>query len=620
MDAKVTNFRNLMAESIVGERDRLVTPVFQRQYVWGKEQWTDLWTDIERLVESSRNPESDEKDDHHIMGMVVIQKQDGQNKARKQLIDGQQRITTLVLLLAAMRRVLLSEPDSARVVTEIESYLFRRPLATEKEASDKVKLCLGLKDRETFFQILLHDGKNKLKLKRSNITNCAEFWKQKLELLSEPELHEVYDTVVKRLDFVCMILDNGEAESFVFATVNGSGVQLTVSELIKNSLLQDEKEETAAVDIHEQYWQPFEDMVPTSNGQKRFFETMITLLRGSSHAKNVYREVKGLRDELKAQFYPLFMRLSRLYSKDEDTVRAIPAKLALRWHLLANDNKVNLMLICSVLGAFLERRLSEQQALRAMDLSLYLVTKSRMLDEDNHLATDIGKQINKWHKESGEAYLYLFEKFVRSWKTDVLSDVFKSPTIEEMGVKAQAELCMAFYVLGNESKALSEKAALNVLVEPANTKKKNSSLGDYNVKWGESPVFTYSLSHHRRDDLFALGEAYFEDLLRIEHVIPDELAEAENEAAREKERLAAEQDDAETVEAGSVVTISFSVGGVPKNRTFKVVSGQVSASSESISLQSVAGRMLHGKKAGDSFDVPLGDGGETVKVVIGSVR
>ena len=89
---------------------RLIVPLFQRAYVWNKEvQWEPLWDDVVRIAERVLNRPT-EKHHPHFLGAVVlqqVQKPTGQMQART-IIDGQQRLTTLQLLLDALHAEFLA--------------------------------------------------------------------------------------------------------------------------------------------------------------------------------------------------------------------------------------------------------------------------------------------------------------------------------------------------------------------------------------------------------------------------------------------------------------------------------------------------------------------------------
>src|SRR5437764_1150104 len=85
---------------------RYVVPLYQRSYVWGREeQWEPLWEDIERQAEACLAAKDQVARRFHFLGAIVLNvaKIVGHSVARSEIIDGQQRLTTLQLFLAALR-------------------------------------------------------------------------------------------------------------------------------------------------------------------------------------------------------------------------------------------------------------------------------------------------------------------------------------------------------------------------------------------------------------------------------------------------------------------------------------------------------------------------------------
>lgn len=97
--------------TIIGNNKMFMVPKFQREYSWGSEQWDDLWQDIETM--------RSEKDDHY-MGYLVLQTADDKNY---QIIDGQQRFTTVtILILAAIpSRIEVLEEKWAKLTDNIKT-------------------------------------------------------------------------------------------------------------------------------------------------------------------------------------------------------------------------------------------------------------------------------------------------------------------------------------------------------------------------------------------------------------------------------------------------------------------------------------------------------------------
>jgi hypothetical protein len=133
---------------------RLVVPLFQRPYVWNEEnQWEPLWNDVVRVTDRVLNGPL-EKHNPHFLGAVVlqqVQKQTGQMQERT-IIDGQQRLTTLQLLLDALHAELLS-------VQALQPAMRIEPLVTNAEPfcskpEDRFKVWPTNRDRPAFNAIM----------------------------------------------------------------------------------------------------------------------------------------------------------------------------------------------------------------------------------------------------------------------------------------------------------------------------------------------------------------------------------------------------------------------------------------------------------------------------------
>ena len=80
---------------LFGNRTKYIVPKFQRDYSWGEEEWGDLWEDLQLAQESNEN---------HYMGYLVLKKNEP-NKHQLIIIDGQQRITTICILILFRRYI-----------------------------------------------------------------------------------------------------------------------------------------------------------------------------------------------------------------------------------------------------------------------------------------------------------------------------------------------------------------------------------------------------------------------------------------------------------------------------------------------------------------------------------
>ncbi len=229
-DPNIQSFNRLFGNGITYE-----VPKFQRDYNWDNEQWDDLWQDIILL-------ENEEERDHY-MGYLVLQEVERQKFI---IVDGQQRLTTLCLVVLAAARVLKKFE-----ATGIEQSSTRR--------TDLLRRFIGTIDLKTLIP------KNKLELNRNNnnyykrniVTleplpnyglNSSERLLRNAILWFEKKIQEHYSTGVDIASFieiistrllfsVIQVSDTASAYR-VFETLNARGVQLSASDLLKNYFFQ----------------------------------------------------------------------------------------------------------------------------------------------------------------------------------------------------------------------------------------------------------------------------------------------------------------------------------------------------------------------------------------------
>jgi uncharacterized protein with ParB-like and HNH nuclease domain len=153
-------------QKILGGVQQYVVPLFQRPYSWETRQWNTLWQDLVELSEEERSR-------NHFIGSIVTMpaRSVPEGVSKYVLIDGQQRITTLLLLLAAMR-------DKARVVAEkvanrIDDLLLKN---RHQEGTDVFKLLPTQSDRDAFCAIMDGHPSNAT----GQVVKAFEFFTKKL--------------------------------------------------------------------------------------------------------------------------------------------------------------------------------------------------------------------------------------------------------------------------------------------------------------------------------------------------------------------------------------------------------------------------------------------------------
>lgn len=252
MEAKALSLTKILCG-----KDQYIIPLFQRFYSWERKHWQRLRADIWSLLE-----EPDE-DRVHFMGPLVctqIVKGPG-SVSSYQLIDGQQRLTTLTLLLAAMRDVARKMGLVKLDVKITEDYL----IDTKEEDLDRYKLLPRIGDRETLQALV--EGETPPESESAMMLEAYAYFKRHLEHLARKDVEKLsvlLSIIVSRLMLVVVTI-TGEDPYEIFESLNSTGLPLEESDLIRNFVfMQIPMEEQEK--FHKKHWKAFEDLM-TAKGQ-----------------------------------------------------------------------------------------------------------------------------------------------------------------------------------------------------------------------------------------------------------------------------------------------------------------------------------------------------------------
>jgi uncharacterized protein with ParB-like and HNH nuclease domain len=229
-DTTSLTYRQLMGNGL-----RYEIPKFQRDYTWEVEQWDDLWHDIDVL---RKHEESD-----HYMGYLVLQSPDSKNF---KIIDGQQRLTTLSIIVLAVLKSLNDlvdnnidgEKNSKRIEALRSSYIgYLDPVTLI--SNNKLKLNRNSDDYYRHSLVLL----NKLPLRNINASerhmrDCFQWFYDKIknDFATGEALAGFIDELADKLFFTRISVSDDFNAFRVFETLNARGVQLSASDLLKNYL------------------------------------------------------------------------------------------------------------------------------------------------------------------------------------------------------------------------------------------------------------------------------------------------------------------------------------------------------------------------------------------------
>ena len=320
--------------TVIGNGKSYRVPIYQRDYSWEKDEWEDLWNDIEEIP----------NDKTHYLGYLVLQSVIDENQTFE-IIDGQQRITTLSLLSLAVAKLLKDwadegiETENNKIRYEEERKRYIGNFSTSKLTTDP-KLKLNRNNNDFYQSYLLNLRKPqalaKLKPSQKLLQKAFDYF---YSCLSEKfknnksgaELSDFLEIVVGNGLVFTIIQVQNDLDAFkVFETLNARGIKLSTADLLKNYLFsQAAKQGQLELDEAERRWQSISDSLRANDltvfirhyWNSRFnLERQNTLFKGIkrnvSNAEQAYALLESL--EKNVVFYTGFNNPSdEIWEKDE---------------------------------------------------------------------------------------------------------------------------------------------------------------------------------------------------------------------------------------------------------------------------------------------------------------
>jgi hypothetical protein len=272
---------------------RYQIPLFQRQYVWDRDrQWLPLWVDIETKAGEGQ-PDATAPKRPHFLGAIVFKPQTpyGDQVPTREVIDGQQRLTTLQIILAAMRDVAV-ELSITKYSQELADYT-RNAGEMERPDEERFKVSPTDGDLDVFKSIMDAGSRQAVEtlypqtyarrkpLQRHRIVEAYLFFHNAiLGFLSTDEtgrterFSSLFRTLTQQLQLVSLELEDGDDPQVIFETLNYRGEPLLASDLLRNYIFV--RADRAGEDyrqLYARYWRPFDVLVSPDSTTKheRFF-------------------------------------------------------------------------------------------------------------------------------------------------------------------------------------------------------------------------------------------------------------------------------------------------------------------------------------------------------------
>ena len=251
-------------------------PLFQRRYVWNQEdQWEPLWKDVQRVAERHLQGQ----DRPHFMGAIVFETMANSigTVDQRQIIDGQQRLTSLQLLIAAARDAArsLGTPE-ATDQSDLFDLLTYNSMIKDRDANPAFKVLPSDHDIEIFRSVMRAGSPDAVRSEwdkvlaqpvGSEIPGAYLFFHDQVAtwLASAPgpspieRIEALQNTIFNELQVVVIDLEAADDPQVIFETLNTRGADLLAADLVKNYLLHLARGRKLDVaEVYRKYWKPFD--------------------------------------------------------------------------------------------------------------------------------------------------------------------------------------------------------------------------------------------------------------------------------------------------------------------------------------------------------------------------
>ncbi|MGL2855587.1 GmrSD restriction endonuclease domain-containing protein [Helicobacter pylori] len=274
MKADATTLLGFFEEN---QNNQFVIPIYQRLYSWEKEQCEQLWDDIIKIG-------GNDKMNGHFIGSILYVLDGNTHSSPLLIIDGQQRLTTITLLLIALRNHLSDEVKRK----EIESYLINN----NKDGDKKFRLILSESDKDTLLSLI---DKNKRKPSEPSVKIMENFKLFEKWISENTGKLETIFKGLEKLMIVYIALDKGKDDpQLIFESMNSKGIELTQTDLIRNYIIMETETEEKQKDFYNGYWRAMEENFKQNEKLfDRFVRHYLTIKTGKiPNIKKVYESLK----------------------------------------------------------------------------------------------------------------------------------------------------------------------------------------------------------------------------------------------------------------------------------------------------------------------------------------
>lgn len=235
----------MLFQYMEGSSKRFIIPVYQRNYDWQIEQCKQLYDDLVKLKKSGANS--------HFFGSIVSTQDNSTGMQEYLVIDGQQRLTTVSLLLLATYNLIITGAISTSK-PRLQDKILEEYLIDKYEPEDTKMKLKPIKEDSLAFRHLLSDTVDHVKA--SNITINYNYFINRIQQ-RELSADDIFDTFCK-LQIINIFLGSDDNPQLIFESLNSTGMDLSEGDKIRNYILMGITPPKAQEKYYEKYWNKIE--------------------------------------------------------------------------------------------------------------------------------------------------------------------------------------------------------------------------------------------------------------------------------------------------------------------------------------------------------------------------
>ena len=347
---------------IDGSDKRFIIPVYQRNYSWQNKHCAQLLNDLKGLIKKPDAP--------HFFGSIVSSHMQGGKREDFLIIDGQQRLTTISILLIAIVDLLKHKKVTPKDDRLIEKITKKHLVDEYQEDQRKIRL-KPIKDDCKAFDALFGDESDFVD--GSNVTSNFRYFRDRI-LNENIDIDDLYDAI-SRLQTIDIFLEKDDDPQLIFESLNSTGLELEEGDKIRNFILMGLSSE-----LQEKYYEAFWNKIEKNTNFKvsDFFKDYLTLkLNRTVVIKDIYFTfkdyVKKNNDDIEALLKDL-LEYSKLYAIILNPMQYQNSFTAVLVRLSQLEFTVIFPVVLAILKRWNEKNLTDQEVtelLRVTEIFLF---------------------------------------------------------------------------------------------------------------------------------------------------------------------------------------------------------------------------------------------------------